>query len=796
MNRLLNVIILIVLQVSLSAVGLIAQNAVALSTDEKKTSVTGTVVEAGSNAPLSLSKVYVYSKDGKRVARTLSLDDGIFHLLVVPGLYDLLVENIGHKSKRISIEVKSSELSLGRIILEVGEELDAAAVETRTLIHRQGTRITYDVSKDPDAAKISMTEMASRIPDLKVGSRNGKLEFEHTRIGKILIDQEESGLINASRQYPMEFIKADHMKTIELVLPGDPEYQNTEPIMLITLAKKLPYGVAGQICAQSDTKNSHKPSADVVINTPLIGVGVGYSYEFSGPPALTNESVREMGDMTIDSYSASWSRSNSHSFHTSLFRDIKDKELRVNASLGGAFSDSKSFAESSTTVFGAGNELVESSSNNTNGTSKSPFRLNGAMALSGDFGPKTSNGRYYKYHWKTEYSYSNNQTNNEESYGGGDIQTSSNGRAEHKASATFTIRDITINQINLSSSFSGGYYNRHFANNSVSATESRGIDYRQHVGYISAIMLASALENKLSAHVTLKGEYVGNFGTFFISNETVPLDWQGFNILPSVGVSWNFKRSSLSFGFNRGVRRPNINQLNPYVNRNNPYNLVTGNPELKGESSSTVSLNYLLRPSVKWIRMLSIGSGWSSGNNSIQRIISTDSNGVATSTFANIGKNSSLSLDAQAMLAPVKSLSISIVSGYSKTWVTLPGGMTNTIDTPKLLAGINWSSKWFEVNGDLHLVPSTASVQSAKLIMEPQADISISRYFSKPRLGVSLIVSDVFHSGGRKESIIVYDNFLQYNYNERLGRKFGIYVYWRFGRFKAIENVNVKAYDM
>ena len=263
-----------------------------------KRHVKGRILEEGrkKETPLALCKIHVTHVTGEKAARTITLEDGIFNFDVNDGAYKVLVENTGHKSKVLDLNVIGKDVDLGNIYLEIGEEIASAGIESKSLINRKGTRITYDVSKDPDASKINMTEMISRIPELRMAASNGKLKFENENISKILIDNAESGLINERRQYPMEFIKADHMRQVEVVLPGDIEYNNDKPILLISLSKALPYGFASNIEMTSTTKNRHNPSADMVINTPLIGIGLGYDYSYDRAPALKDESVREMTD--------------------------------------------------------------------------------------------------------------------------------------------------------------------------------------------------------------------------------------------------------------------------------------------------------------------------------------------------------------------------------------------------------------------------------------------------------------------------------------------------------------------
>lgn len=757
--------------------------------------VSGTVLEAGKRETrLAFCKIFAYTMDGESAARTVTIDDGVFNLRLPDGKYTLLFECTGHKSKTFSLEVKGADVELGRVMLEVGEELEGAGIAAEPLLHRSGTRISYDVSKDPDASKISMSAMAEKIPELKLASRSGNLEFQNQRLGAILIDEEENGLINSGRQYPMEFIKAHYMKKIEIVMPGDLEYNNTAPIMLITLAKALPYGFASNLGAMSDTKNNHSPTADVVINTPLIGVGVGYSYSYAGPPALSDTTVREMSDRTAESYSSFGSTSNTHSFNANFFRRFFNDRVSFNASLRGSFSESDSFSESTANVFSPDGELLESSTTTSRGLSTSPFRLNGALRLKGDFGPMT--GRRRRNDWRLEYGYNNSERTGETFFNGQGTQTSATGTIEHKVNASVNLRDVIAKPFKASTQLKGGYYNRAYTSNSAFLSESNGMDYRQQVGYFDMYLLGSAFDNKMGFMALLNNEYVGNRGTFMNGIGNTPLDYREFNVNPMLSATWSFKRVRAGLSYTLAVKRPSVSQLNPYIDRTNPYYLRTGNSELKGERNNSVSLSLGLRPFVKWIERADVKASWSGSRNAISPIVTADADGIATSSYANIGKKNSANLSCNFWLKPMKTVSTSFFASYSRTWASLPGGVDNTFDSVLASASASWTPKWFSLDATFILRPSLSSVQSAKLIMEPGGELSISRYFSKPHIGVSASVTDVFHSGGMMESLIHYDNFVERRLRERTGRTFGVHVYWRFGRFVQTESVSVNAYDM
>ena len=758
--------------------------------DQAEYRVSGIIKEAKSDRPLGFCKIYVTDSLGQHVKRTITLDDGIFRLTVKNGSYSVLFTNTGHRSVTSSVKVAGKDVDMGEIFMEIGEEIDGAGVSAAPLLTLTGDRYIYDVSRDPDKDKISMTEMMTRIPQLKTASKDGKLEFNNEKVAEIRIDDTENGMISASRQYPMEFIKAGYMKTIELVMPDSPEYHNEHPILLITLARPLPYGFAGNIEGQANTKNAYSPAVDLVANTPIIGVGVSYEYGYSGEPALTNKTTREMTDGTVtESKSVRSSKSHSHNMGMNIFKGFLNDRIRFNASLGGSFANASSFSESTV------NNVPSVTST---GISQSPFRLNGAVRLSGSFGPETVRSNMRKHQWSLGYSYRDSYRSSETehvypSYSA--LQSSYNDEREHRLQATLKLRDIVRKPFTTSLYLQGGWFGRKYDNSSAYDGLPDGMDYRQDVAFLEMAALGSIVRN-LSYTLQLNGEYIDNSGSFINGTDISPLDYKDFNIVPSVGLSWRIRRHTLSASYYRSVRRPAMSQLNPYEDVSDPYNIRKGNPHLKGENTDSYSLNWSLSPNLKWMNMFSLGISYSDAKNRISPVVTTDADGIATRTYYNIGEISSINARLQASLYPVKSLNIYLTLSYSYNRSVLPSGSVNSYSRPVGMMSFSWSPKWFELSGAISVRPTLNSVQASSLVMEPDAEISISRYFSKPHLGISIGVTDLFHSGGVQRSTISYDNFVQYNYRERRGRTFNFRIYWRFGKFRQPESVEVKAYDM
>ena len=496
----------------------------------------------------------------------------------------------------------------------------------------------------------------------------------------------------------MEFIKADHMKQVEVVLPGDIEYNNDKPLLLISLAKALPYGFASNLEMRSTTKNSHSPSADIVINTPLIGVGLGYDYSYDSAPTLTNESVREMTESSSDiskiaSSQSNHNKSNTHDIRSNFFRTFANERIKFNASLNTSYSDATSFSESRVHTFlsdGTSNESVTSVS----GSSKSPFRLNGSMRLTGYFGAPTGLRGKGKNQWRVEYAYKDSRNQHENDYTSY-MQESSYGLTEHRAIASVNLRNIVASPvIALSSMIKGGYYGRHYDSQDFTSYQTDGLDYHQHVCFADIFVLGEAFNKKIGYTLSLGNEYLKNSGEFLNASTSSPLDYSSYNLNPTAAMNWRFKRGSLGLSYARSVRRPNINQLNPYEDRSNPYCIRTGNPDLKGEKTDMCSVNFMMMPNVKWIQSVNASISYSNANDLISRIVTTSVDGVATSTYQNVGSSESAGLSLMATFVPVKKVNVNLIASYRRTTSVLPSGQKNTFDLWQVFRSIGIRSGW------------------------------------------------------------------------------------------------------
>ena len=260
---------------------------------QESRNIVGRLVDAADGKALAYATVVALDKNGEQAASAITYPDGRFSVsLPRRGDYQLWFSFVGYQSLSKKIAFDNSGQDLGKIALKAGVEVQGVEIKARQLVRRETDRLVYDVASDPDARRMRMMEIMGKIPELEMNAGNGKLQYENTPVTQIYIDNRENGMINAKRQYPMNFIQASYMSKIELVLPGSPEYNNTEPILLIELAAPLPYGFAGQLSANASTRGEYAAGANAVANTPWTGIGVNYNFGYTDAPRNARSAER------------------------------------------------------------------------------------------------------------------------------------------------------------------------------------------------------------------------------------------------------------------------------------------------------------------------------------------------------------------------------------------------------------------------------------------------------------------------------------------------------------------------
>lgn len=518
----------------------------------------------------------------------------------------------------------------------------------------------YDVLADPDAARLDMASFMSKIPGLEQASTDGKLEYRDMKISSILIDDRESKLINGSRQYPMSFIRADNMSKVELVLPGSPEYNNSAPILLVTLSRELPFGVAAELSGKAETLNEYTVNPDAVAHLPAIGIGLSYDFGYSHNPALPERTFRRVEGSTqeptavesVETINEIRNRQRTHNLQLDLFRSFLDDRLDVNVTLATNGSDRKETTRTNT-IKRASEQVVSEKSTSFLGQYNSPLRLSAGASVSYRWSKNGSVGLKYtmSHRESTEKGFT------DWFQGVSDrLNHSITSLLEHNVSADVMYRHSPA----LSVKGVAGYMYRDYEVASEYWTgASTGMDYVQGVAYLTA------------------------------------------------SVSGAFRKA----GYSARASRPRQEMLTPTADISDPENIIVGNPELKGEVRHSVEVGLDQDFRTSWLKNISIDAFYSAVPNAIERLSTADDSGVRTTTYANIGKREEYGARLSLRFKITKYVSLSLNAKASKRSYSTRSGIENSYWTFSGMATARINLKYLTMMHTFTLMPSLSNAQ-------------------------------------------------------------------------------------
>jgi ferric enterobactin receptor len=209
--------------------------------------------------------------------------------------------------------------------------------------------------------------------------------------------------------------------------------------------------------------------------------------------------------------------------------------------------------------------------------------------------------------------------------------------------------------IKYSDGKSASTYNVFTGNSSVPATDrSNEMEYSQHT-FAAYISLQFKTQSNWTFRPGIRYENTGMGGRL---QHGTPLFTRSFNnFFPSVLVLHQLNdRHTLKFNFSQRIRRPDIWDINPFVNASDPQNRTAGNPALRPEITQTLELGHDYSANAGFVLNSSIY--FTKNDNAIESLTTIDSLGIATTRAQNIASTRRLGSNISAVLQPTDKLII------------------------------------------------------------------------------------------------------------------------------------------
>ena len=737
----------------------------------KNSSVSGIVADRSTGQAIEFATIQLINPaDSSIVKATVTDKKGRFILEhIAAGEYSLHCTFIGYERsiKTILINNDQHKLQLGTILIASFSATlkEVTVTSKKSLLNTSIDRKVYNVAEDLLSQTGSASDILKNIPSVEVDIE-GQVSLRGSSDVMILINGRPSPLMGRSRAEALQQLPANSIERIEVITNPSARYRpdGTSGIINIVLKKNTKAGFNGNITANAGNRNRYSGNINMNYKPGKLNLFGNYSIRkdqrtrintidrtyFDSAGAISGFYIEDNKSpgrplSHFATFGADYSFNAHNSFgisanystrkmikHDVIQKFFYDKNKTLTAHSNRLRFDPESEIEKEGTLYFQHN------------FSKEDHELRFEINASEDDGEEDN--RYTnKYHYpiappsfdntlikqgdnqqQIALDYTNPLTEDsklELGYAGLFMQQDLNFFGEYydQASGKFVKDDVKSNRF-LYKDF----------NHAVYGTFQRSYE---KFGYSAGLRLE---------HVNLKGHLVTIDS--FITNHY-------FKIYPTLHLSYKLKNTEVQLNYSRRVNRPEGDELNPYPEYRDPYNLQAGNPKLLPEMIHSVEMG--LKGQHKKISFVP-SIYYRFKEQGFTTVINKLNDSVLLTTISNLGKDQSAGFELIVSARAGKFMSSNFTTNifYNQIDASEPG-YSNKKSIISMSANFNatftiTSATMFQLSGNYR---SARLTPQGKVYGNLVVNIGVRQDLFKKKVSVILTASDLLNSLKQKTEL-------------------------------------------
>jgi outer membrane receptor protein involved in Fe transport len=764
--------------------------------------VKGTAIDSATNKPMGYVTVSLQDVATKKsVKGGLTKDDGTFELRGVAGKnYQIALASVGYAPKVVKVTCNSAEINLGNIIIKPGKNQlnEVSITAVKPLVKQEIDRISYDVQADPETKTQNVLDMLRKVPLVTIDA-NDNIQLKGNSDYKILINGKPSSLVAHNPSDVFKSMPASSIQKIEIITTPPAKYdaEGLAGIINIITNKKIDQGYNGSVNMRYNSTYGPGGGLNLTVKQGKLGLsmyaGGSDRIRTYGNSNSTLQTL-DPADLTKQTFlkQSSTNVNYGHFLYSSVELSYEIDSLNLITGTmdfnGGHFdSENDQFSQ----LFDNSGALIQNYKQNNVGRSTShgvDFGLNYQLGF------KSNKNRLLT----LSYKYSNSP-NNSDNYNTifdrlnytqpSFMQQNDAGTREQTIQADYV---HPIKKLNIEGGVkvilrdnSSNYENSNLIDSTqIYVVDPKSVDdfsYHQDVySFYNTYQLSLAnwgFKAGLRAERTV-------IDAHFATGTGDDADQAYNNFIPSVSVQRKFKNgTSLNFGFTNRIQRPNINQLNPFVNTTNTKFIITGNPNLRPVLNHSFEFNYS-----KFSKgSLNLGLTYSFANNTIQNVTRLLDTGSTFTTYQNLGSNKNLGLNASVSYPITKKININLNSQISQVW--LRGYFNSQLYNNSGFQGYMFAYAGYKIS-DTWRAGINGGFYSANVLLQGKSNASIftslsaSKDVLKKKGSLFFGANNPFSKYRSYKSTTRDPAFYQTSSSQNPFRSFNIGFNYRFGKLK------------
>lgn len=759
-------------------------------------SIKGTLVDSISKNKLEYVTVFL-SGTSRLERSTLTKNDGRFLFKDLPhGKYTVTLTGVGYHSKMISVNVEdtlSHDIDLGEITLNTRYEKlrEVILITERPIIRQEVDRISYDVQADPESKVVNVLDMLRKVPLVTI-TADDEIKVKGENNFRILINGRTSSLVSNNPQDVFKSMPANSIKKIEVITTPPAKYdgEGLAGIINIITNQKMDEGYNGSIGASYNSLQDKRLNGTATISKKKLGfIGlVGSSWQ--NAPTTTIYNFRDTYNpiqSRIEQAGKNNTKGNLTYGNIDLSYEMDSLNL-ITASFGINSNNNNQNGNQVFKMFNRNQELDYSYRLNNVSNSKSDgidFGLNYQKGF------KKNKERLftasYKYTTVNSGQRNQNVTTERFNHSNFDIGQKNETQLKEKTVQLDYIHPLRNINIERGLKFISRYLNSDFLNEVYDPVKEEfepgmfnTFDYRQNIFSIYNSYQLTLNNYVVKAGLRLERTAIdANFATLFTQ-----LKNNYINLIPSIAVQRKFEnRSNVNLGYTQRIQRPGIGQLNPFINRSNPFFYTSGNPNLLPVISHSILLNYSRFKKAS----LNLGLGYSFANNTIQNVITLGNDSISKSSFQNIGESKNLAINLSLNYPISQKLNINLNGRLS--YIYIKGVFNGKMYENQGYQGNIFTSIFYKFKNDWTGSINMGSYSRFLLLQGhlnsyTYTSASVSKQLLKKRLTLAASLSNPFQKYIIKKSSFYTLDFIQEANAKSNFRRFDFSLIYRFGKLK------------
>ncbi len=733
---------------------------------QSKGTITGIIVDNQSKQPIEFANVVIQKEsDNTQISGTVTDAKGKFSLnKIAYGKYKIVYSFIGFEQQETPVfTINEQNRSINAGIL--GLSVSSQEIKTAVVVGQRSTytntidRKVFNVGNDVIGKTGSVSDLMQNVPSLSVDI-DGNLSLRGSDNVIVLINGKPSAMMGTNRAAVLQQMPANSIERIEVITNPSAKFKpdGTSGIINIVLKKNKGLGLNGTIMANEGNDDRYNGNVATNYNTGKVNVFGSYSIRQDDRQRYTLDS-RKRTDLATNIVD-----------YTNMDAQEKARPISniINSGIDFKINDHNQIG-----ISGNYNHRDQNKAGLTNTQNEDQNHL-----MTKDFDRIRIDPEFeHSFEYTANYRHSFEKEGHELTV---DYTSSSQKEQEDNHYTNFfripfqptTYDNTLIKQDDNESQFSVEYSNplsetNKFESGYILETRKNDLNfYGENFNPVSNdwekdFVKSNQFIYNEDIHVfysTFEQKF-GKFGILgglraeqaMVKSHQITTDSllnnNYFKLYPSLHLSYNMDDAhELQLNYSHRIRRPEGDDLNPFPEYQDPYNLRIGNPRLKPEETHSLEFGYQYKNKLTTITSALYYRYTYNGMTSLTKYLNDS---VLVTTRFNLSKSSSAGFEFIVATTLAKIINVNFSSNT----------FYNTIDASSLGYSSNKSNISFSLNlnSSVNLTKSTMAQFTSNYVSErltPQGkqlpsfvmNMGFRHEFLKKKAAFIFTVSDVFNS--------------------------------------------------